>query len=214
MVHGISCNLQYEVYLKNKIDLYDDVLPICIDIREMISIEKIKNKDQYKLVIIDGNKLENYIRKNKEIYDIVQKYHSALYINYNYEKNKLYQNYDNYDDEEFLFYNVIIYENKIKNNILPNVLTKEEFEIIKNKYKQIENNEEKVQEMGKLCKIIEIQQIITNPEFFNKIIDIEKKITNIQLNDDLIELINKVLLHPKLQNLIEWHGINIIDYYF
>ena len=71
MVHGNYYGVQYEIFLNKELDLYNDILPICIHVRKMISLEKIdRNSEQYKLVIIPHEELKKrfYQKQNTRKY--------------------------------------------------------------------------------------------------------------------------------------------------
>jgi hypothetical protein len=100
-----------------------------------------------------------------------------------------------------------------------NIISDEEFDIMKTRYNEleikiIENNYDNYdlysEEFHKLRKIIEIQVIINDKEYFQKIKEIEEKITNVQLTDEEIMLIKNIESHPIINEIIETSGFEII----
>ena len=63
MVNGKYYGVQYEIYLNKKLDLYNDILPICIDVRKMITLDEKVNK----LIIFNYNELDKRLSQNKNI---------------------------------------------------------------------------------------------------------------------------------------------------
>ena len=226
MVHGISGSLQYEIHLTQHVDFFDDILPICIDVRELFTLKKtqMNNKDVYKLIIISNNTFEDILNKNNynkknEIYneqlgvlfEYLKKYTSVLYYD-EYNGKKI-------NDEDLKYINVVYYKDMIKHiDIMPNICTKEELDNIQNELNQLKEiwhtNNDLKNKYVQLFDTLKIQKIINNVDYFKEIVELEKKLTNFELTNDMQELINKVISHPKLKNIISWHGISLIEYNF
>ena len=192
MVHGNYYGVQYEIFLNKELDLYNDILPICIHVRKMISLQKVdRNSEQYKLVIIPHEELEKrfYQKQNTRKYaennDLISYNHSITRESY---------------PENFKYYDVILYKSLIKHNKCLEPFTQEEFK--------------KYEKEPKLRKTLDIQRIISNPVYFDEIKEIERELTDIELTDGEKELINKVLSQPKLEGSIEYHGFNLINGYY
>jgi hypothetical protein len=81
-------------------------------------------------------------------------------------------------------------------------------------YKPIEERNQIDEKQFTLGKILKIQRIISNPEYFQEIKEIEQKLTNIELTEEEKKLVQKVLSHPKLEEAIEFNGINLIDGFY
>jgi hypothetical protein len=238
MVHGNYYGAQYEIYINKSIDFYNDILPICMSVREKIELvnfdEQYKSKikrlnfgnGKCKLIIIPYKKLFNRFEKLKyaEIY-----FHLNDKMTYDELNMNRFNRENNF--EEFKYLDVKIYKNLIKHNkSLPKPVTSEELESLEESYKNIFikmyknedywHSEEKTQiELDRvihesLLNQLNIQRIITRPEYFEEIINIEKSLTNIELTDREKELINSVINHPNLKDLIEFHGINLIEGYY
>ena len=218
MVHGKYYGVQYEIYLNKELDLYNDVLPICMDVRQMISLEKTdKHSNQYKLVVIPYKELDKRFVKRGHI----TKYMESLNeISYNHQITR------KTHPELFKYYDVNIYAKHVKHSedILP--YTEETFEKLENrleelssKYKELDywekySNQERKDfdiEGGILMDVLKVQRIIRNKEYFEEIKQIERELTNIELTDGEKELIQKVISHPKLVGAIGRHGIHLID---
>jgi hypothetical protein len=67
-----------------------------------------------------------------------------------------------------------------------------------------------INEFYLLKKNILIQLIVSNEEFLKKIIDIDKNITNYELNDEMMLLKNNILMHEKLNEIVEFDGFEIV----
>jgi hypothetical protein len=106
MVHGNNYGIEYVIFLEKPIDLFDVVLPICIDTRKMIKLEKVRrNSDSYKLVIINHNELDKRFSQREHIHKYIR---SLDYISYNHLKDRtIYK-------EEFKYYDVKMYNKYIK----------------------------------------------------------------------------------------------------
>jgi hypothetical protein len=223
MVHGYNYGIEYVVFLENPIDLFDVVLPICIDTRKMIKLEKVGcNSDNYKLVIINDNELDKRFEKREHI----QKYMRSLdYISYNH----LYSRTTH--PEEFKYYDVKMYNTYIKySDDIETLLAfsqtqleqlEQKMTALTNKYNEDEywtkyTSEERKNfntEKSILNELITTQRIISNPDYFTEIKEIYNELTNIELTEEEKQTINKVLTHPKLERMISNHGFNLIDYY-
>lgn len=220
MVHGNYYGLQYEIYLNKELDLFNDILPICIHVRKMISLEKVdKNSEQYKLVIISHKELD------KRFY---QKQNSLKYA----ENNDLISHNHNITrksyPEEFKYYDVKNYKSLIKHNKCPQPFTQEELKKCEKRFEEITDiyndqdfwskSPEEIKgldiEQYELIKILNIQRIISNPSYFEEIKEIERELTDIELTDGEKELIDKVLTHPNLEGYISSHGINLINIFY
>jgi hypothetical protein len=108
MIRGYYYGVQYEIYLNKELDLYDDILPICIDARQMISLEKIKKDcNENKLVIIPYEKLNKRFDERKYTSAYIT---SLNKISYDHKLNRK----DN--PELFKYYDVRFYGTNIKHS--------------------------------------------------------------------------------------------------
>ena len=219
MVHGNYYGVQYEIYLSKKLDLFNDVLPICIDVRKMISLEKIdKNSDGYKLVIIPYKELDKRFEK-RELFD---KYVRSL-DEISYDRGVTRKTHP----ELFKYYDVKIYSQHVKHSEEIEPFTAEMFQKLENKVEELTNkcysddywekysSEERQKidsERNFLMGVLKVQRIIQNKDYFEEIKKIERELTDIELTDEEKELINKVLSDVKID--FDCHGINLIDGYY
>ena len=221
MVHGNYYGVQYEIYLKKGIDFFTDILPICIDVRKMISLEKI-NKDSYqhKLVIIPYKEFDKRFEKREH----VRKYMESLdEISYNHQITR------KTNPKEFKYYDVKVYTQHIKYcEDVHQPYTEEIFEKLENrvqelssKYNELDywekySSEERKNfdiERGILMDVLKVQRIVRNKEYFEEIKQIERELTDIELTDTEKDLINRIINHSKLEGGIQWHGINLVAWY-
>ena len=171
MVHGNYYGVQYEIYLNKELDLYNDILPICIHVRKMISLEKVdKNSEQYKLVIIPHKELDKrfYQKQNSRKYAEDK---DLISYNHNITRKSC--------PEQFKYYDVKIYNSLIKHNKCLEPFTQEELK--------------KCEKEHKLRKTLDIQRIISNPVYFEEIKEIERELTDIELTDGEKELIKSII---------------------
>lgn len=221
MVHGNYYGVQYEIYLNEELDLFNDILPICIDLRKMISIEKIdKNSDNYKLVIIPYRELDKRFEKREH----ARKYMESLNeISYNHQITR------KTNPEEFKYYDVKVYTQHIKHSEDVEPYKDEMFKKLENRVQELSSKYNELDywekysseqrkifdiERGILMDVLKVQRIIRNKDYFEEIKQIERELTDIELTDGEKELIIRVLQHSKLQNKISSHGINLIDGFY
>lgn len=220
MVHGNYYGVQYEIYLNKELDLFDDILPICIDVRKMISLEKInKDSNQYKLVIIPYRELDKRFEKRENVTKYVQSLDEISYNHYITRKS---------NPEEFKYYDVKVYDNIIKHNEYSQPFTEEELKNCEKRFEDVieiykhddfwnkpeEERKEIDFEQNNLRRILNIQRIISNPVYCEEIKQIERELTDIELTDREKELVTCVLEHPNLQGKISSHGINLIHGFY
>lgn len=220
MVHGNYYGVQYEIYLNKELDLFDDILPICIDVRKMISLEKVdKNSKQYKLLVIPHKELDKrfYQKQNSRKY---AENNDLISYNHNITRKS--------NSDKFKYYDVKTYKNILKHNQCPVPFTQEELKNCEKRFEDIieiyqydnfwnkpqEERKELDIEQDKLRQTLNIQRIISNPVYFEEIKEIERELTNIELTRDEEELVLQVLHHPKLEGVISSHGINLIDGFY
>ena len=214
MVHGNYYGVQYEIYLNKQLNLFDDVLPICIDVRKMISLE------HNKLVIIPYRELDKRFEKREHVIKYME---SMDEISYNYRITR------KTNPELFKYQDVKNYTTYIKHSELPEPYTEEHFqklehrvEELSSKYNELDywekySSEERKKfdtERSILIEVLRVQRIIRNKEYFEEIKEIERELTNIELTDGEKELITRILEHPKLEGKISSHGINLIDGFY
>ena len=202
--------IQYIIKLKNKIDYFEDLLPICISNKHMLSF---CDNDNTKICVYDFNNFMEY--KNKELDELF------LYCNNYFTEKDLDLNFyeirKNKTEKCLLYNDVFFYSKHIKGfNIKMN--TKEQYDEIKTNYLKmfeiLKNNDfdsSSIDEYRLLSKNILIQLIIGNEEYLKKIIDIDNNITNYELNKEMMLLKNNILLHEKLNGIVEFNGFEIVN---
>ena len=215
MVHGDYFGINYIIHLTKPIDLYDDLLPICISNRHMLTLI-----NPTKISIFIPTRFDKRLNsKSKEMSSFI----SAFYELQNkcYAKTNALKNRQLFPDL-FLYYDVLLYSTTIKGRSIE-IITNEELDIMKTRYNELEimlNNdtynygsyEHKLfsDELKILRKTIEFQNIICNKEYLQKIIDTEEKIINISLTDEEAMLIKSIESHTTISNIIETSGFEII----
>lgn len=216
MVHGNYYSIQYEIFLNKPIDFFDDLLPIWVSTRARIEMETDKNTGQHKLIIIP------YKEFDKQLYS------NSLFNSYISEVDNLSYTRKEYTEDEtrgFKFLMVSYYKKYIKHN--PNLyepITKDEYKQLLDTWRECKkidwgNVDNNYKELSTHYKSIShqliIQRIIHDKEYFEEIKGLEKKlIEQVSLSEQQIELVKNVLDHPKLHDLVSWHGLNLIDGYY
>jgi hypothetical protein len=213
MVHGNYYGIQYEVFLSKEIDFYDDLLPIWIETRARIEMKKDGEAGIYKLIVIPYDEIDKQLHKNALFSSYVRENDECLY-------KKQY--------EECLrtkkFAMVGQYEKMIRHNTnLPEPITREEFnqlsiQMQKLQHKGLYGNlsqEEWREHDRKYTEIynqLQVQRIIHDPEYFQEIKDLHTQLLDqVSFDDEQIERIKKVISHPKLEGIISWRGLRLVD---
>jgi hypothetical protein len=218
MIYGNYYGIQYEVYLNKPIDLFNDVLSICIDIRKMISLEKVnRNSEKYKLVIIPYRELDSRLIKKQHIMDYISQIEKTMFNKKITRKSH---------PSAFKYYDVKVYSSSIKNKIIPQAYSEEMLKNLENQFEKLTKifNElnfwdkytvDEIKCLNLDIKIlkekIDVQRIIMNQEYFNEIKEIERELTDIELTNREKEIIEQIITHPKLKGRVECHGINLIE---
>jgi hypothetical protein len=214
MVHGTYYGIQYEIYLTKQIDFYNILLPIWMEVRSRIEMEK--NNNGYKLIVIPYRDFNSQLLKN------------SLFISYIKENN--YSSYTKATQtEDYLRSNKLAivrqYEKIIRHKTdLPEPITKEEFKKISDEMQELkqislfdrnmsqEESSEFSRKYDEIFNQLQIQRIIHDPEYFEEIKDLHAKILEqVNFDDEQRELIQKVIFHPNLKGIISWHGLSLVD---
>jgi hypothetical protein len=215
MIHAV----QYEISLTTKLDYFNDILPICIDIRRMLKYSEVPMniyENKHKIIVFGHEKFAHRFN--------ICSLHSSKYQSI---LNKLSSTNCCITYEDQLYTNVKIYKNKIKHNPENQTpIDKEKFNELENAYNEIETSlnsykkyeiftQSEIQKLEydkiKLHDVLEIQRCVQNEKYFNKLIAIEKELTNIELSEEENNILQKVLNHPKLNGIIEFHGFNLVE---
>jgi len=207
MVHGIYYGIQYEIFLTKVIDFYDDLLPIWIETRAKIEMEKDK------LIVIpykniryqpnDNSIFKSYIRENDE--------YKGMHTECDLRTKK--------------FVMVKLYEQLIRHNAnLPIPITKKEFNQLSFECQRLNNIDRFGKDLSQeewrehdikrndIYSQIHVQRIIHDPEYFEEIKSLHTQILEeVCFTEEQRELIDKVISHPKLDGIIRWHGLTLID---
>lgn len=212
MVHGNFYSIQYEIILNKEIDFYNDLLPIWINTRSRIEMEN------NKLIVIPNKNLDKQLYHNSIFNEYIKQNDEASY-------QIKYTNEDQIINNKYLMVNH--YSKYVKNNYnLPEPMNEEEYKKLVEKYQDIckKVNDNNIttdeflnleREKTKLFDQLKVQRIIHNSEFFEEIKNLEKNLINqITLTDEQNEFIQKVINHPKLEGLINWHGLNLVSGFY
>lgn len=210
MVHGNYYSVEYYIYLSKPLDYFNDILPICKDIRYLIPLI-----DNNRLKVFDYNRFGAKFQHS----DIRQKYIASLdEISYQHLKDR------DKDAELFKYYDVKIY-NKYKYDIKSGVIKKverEEFNKLEKRFRELyriiytEDNytPEYYKEMKEINNILDVQRIIIDDKYHEEIKMMESEIIDIEISDEENQLITKILNHPILEGLVVRTGFELICEFF
>ena len=217
MVHGDYFGINYIIHLTKPIDLFNDLLPICISNRHMLTLI-----NPTKISIFTSTMFNKRLN-SKEMSSFISAFYELR--NKCYAQTNLLKNRQLFPDL-YVYYDVLQYSTIIKGRSIE-MISNDEFDVIKTRYNELEimlNNdtynygsyEHKLffDELKSLRKTIEIQTIICNKEYLQKIKDMEEKITNVQLTDEEIMLIKNIESHPTINEIIETSGFEMIKEYY
>ena len=213
--------VQYEIYLTKQLDYFNDILPICIEIRKMLKYSEVVvnlYESKYKIVVFSHEKFTNRFNQCSP--------HS---LKYQITLNNLWKTNYPITYEDKLYLNVKLYKNKIKHNPQNQIaIDPDEYNKLTNIFNELnkitgaydkyltytEKEIEKLEsEKQKIFDILEIQNLIqeSNSKYYNKVKAIETELTNIELSEEENNILQKVLNHPTLNNIIEFHGFNLVE---
>ena len=220
MVHGNYYGVRYEIYLNKELDLFNDILPICIDVRKMLSLEKVsKNSNQYKLVVIPYRETDSRFEKIANVHKYIESNDTISYNHIITRKSH---------PEVFKYYDVKIYKSFLKYNKCPEPFTQEELKKSEKRFQDLidilnsedfwnksqEERKEIAIEQDNLRQTLNIQRIIINYSYFDEIKHLERELTDIKLTQEEEEVVSQILHHPKLVNFILTYGMNLIEGYY
>jgi hypothetical protein len=189
-IYDIRCIIK----LNNYFDYYNDILPLCIELKLMITYIKDRN------ILVIFSKSFNNRFYDKPIYKTfiksIQEFDSVNYTNndqvliwkdvLNYSINYKYNNeFDKYNDEELYYMNNRFIE-------------------IENNYDLLKLPDDISSEYGELFPVIEYYHIISNKDRFEKIKNLEKEFVYIELNNEENEVLDFIKNHPKFKDYIEY----------
>jgi hypothetical protein len=194
MVHGTNFGVELIIKTDREIDYYNDLLKISIDIRQ-----KLYEKNENSILVYK----RNYFDKKFNKLEYCNEYLNALNdIKY----DRLYVSRQTHP-ELFLYNDVKIYNNFIKNQDCEQSISQEELNNLKEELNVLETKFD-LENIGKrrkyLINKIEIQNIIINFDYFQKVKEIEKKLTDIKLTEEENEVVNKILNHDLFKNDKVW----------
>jgi hypothetical protein len=219
MVHGTYYGIQYEVKLTKDIDFYNDLLPIWIETRARIEIQKDIKTNNYKLIIIPYNEFYKQLSENSLFTCYVRENNSVSYSKPTLTEQYLRSN---------KFAIVRQYEKLIRNKTsLPEPITIEEYTKLSDKMQKLKQidlvgknmSEDEWRKFDKeydeIYIQLQIQRIIHNPEYFDEIKNLHKQLLEqVTFDEEQRERIQKVISHTKLNGIISWHGLTLVDGFY
>jgi len=219
MVHGTYYGIQYEVKLTKNIDFYNDLLPIWMELRARIEMQKDIKSNNYKLIIIPYSEFNEQLSKNSLFTSYVKENNSVSYSKPTQTEQYLRSN---------KFAIVRQYEKLIRNKAnLPEPITIEEYTKLSDemqKLKQIDlldknMSQDEWREFDKKYDEIyiqlQIQRIIHDSEYFDEIKNLHKQLLEqVTFDEEQSERIQQVISHPKLDGIISWHGLTLVDGFY
>ena len=195
MVHGTGYSIKYQIVLTKPLDLYDHVLPICIELRSMLEFDP---SDPYKLIVLSSQALSSRFKSNH----LAQKFVS---------------------DPDVQIYSELIASQIVSDQVLePAQLEsiKKIYSKLKDESEEPEfwsRNPISVQkrlDIEKARQIIVSQDLISNQVRYIRAQDLYNQICQIELTDQEKELIEQVKAHPAINPIIKCCGYSIIKSYY
>lgn len=218
MVHGTYYGIQYEIHLTKEIDFYDDLLPIWMEVRARIEIEKDRQTGNNKLIVIPYGEFNEQLFNNKLFNSYVRENDG-----YSYNRKKDMCEEDYLRSQKFVM--VKCYEKYIKHmTSLPEPITKEEFKKLVNEKQKLDNLwrinnnmsseewKEHDKKVNEISKQLGVQRFIHDSEYFEEIKNLNKELLyQVNFSEEQNERIKKVTSNPKLEGIISWHGLTLVD---
>jgi hypothetical protein len=223
MVHGNYYGIQYEIHLTKDLDFYDDLLPIWIEVRARIEMAKDKETGLNKLIVIPYEEFNQQLYNNKLFNSYARENDHVSCCSQNMHENEI---------RRYKYFIVRQYEKLIKNNKnLPEPMKKEEFDELVKEWEKLEKinftdekmSDEEWKEFDKkrtnIFNQLKFQRIIHDPEYFEEIKKLDKKLLE-QVNftkeqgERVQKVLQKVISHPKLEGIISWHGLTLVDGFY
>ena len=185
MMYNNIFGIRSIIKLNKYFDYYNDILPLCIELKHMIKY----NKKQNTLIIFSKCFDDRFY--NKSIYKKI--------IN-SIKKN---------DSNILIWKDVLNYSLNYKHNNEVNKYSNDDLYHMNNRFIEIQNNYAELPddisaEYKELFPIIEYYNMISNKDRFEKIKNLEKELIYIPLNNDEKEVLNIIKNHIKFKDNIEY----------
>ena len=173
------------IKLNKYFDYYNDILPLCIELKHMIKY----NKKQNTLIIFSKCVDDRFY--NKSIY------------------KKIINSIKKIDSNILIWKDVLNYSLNYKHNNEVNKYSNDDLYHMNNRFIEIQNNYAELpddisSEYKELFPIIEYYNMISNKDRFEKIKNLEKELIYIPLNNDEKEVLNIIKNHIKFKDYIEY----------
>lgn len=223
MAHGNFYGIQYEIHLRKELDFYNDLLPIWMEVRARIEMAYNKESGINKLILIPHEEFDQQLYNNKVFNSYIRENDAMCCELKEFGENFI---------RNSKYYMVRQYEKFIKHNkSLPEPMTKQEYDELVKEWERLEKinftdekmNDDEWKEFNTkrstIFNQLKIQRIIHDPEYFEEIKKLEKKLLE-QVNftkeqGELIQnVLQKLLTHSKLEGIISWYGLNLVDGYY
>jgi hypothetical protein len=221
MVHGTTYTVRYVIKLKNPIDYFDVLLPICSANRKMFELI---NKNNQTLLVVFGEKdLDKRFNSKpnvREYYELISS------IEYSGTKTK---EGIEYERKNIKYWQAHMYSSRLKllvdDKFIPDkVYSDEEITKLKakgneiiNKLNALSHNSNEYWDLE--SELHNIEYIIkSNPIFSpttkDEIIEFEKELSTIELTDDEKIILEKVKSDPNISSNIEAEGFQLYSYFW
>lgn len=195
MVHGTGYSIKYQIVLTKPLDLYDHVLPICIELRSMLELDPL---DPTKLTVLGSQALSSRFRSNY----LAQKFVS---------------------DPDVQIYSELIASQIVSDQVLEPAQL-EPIKKIYSKLKEESEEPEfwsgnpisvqKRLDKEKARQIIMSQDLISDQVRYSHAQNLYNQICQIELTNQEKELIEQVKSHPAINPIIKCCGYSIIKSYY
>jgi hypothetical protein len=221
MVHGTTYTVRYVIKLKNSIDYYDILLPICSANKKMF--ELINNNEETLLVVFG----EKDLKKRFDQKPNIEEYHRLMISVNRYGIKSKEEN--EYEKANMKYWHAHMYSSCVKFNVnnkfIPEkVYSDEEITELRAKGNEIVTKLNKLSynadehwdlesELNKIKYIIKINPIF-NPNTKQEIIDLESELSTIELTDEEKIILENVKSNTHIAENIESEGFQLHSYYW
>lgn len=196
---GWFIGIEYVIRLKSSMDYYNDVLPICTQLRRMVEYKQ----DTNELIVYNWADF----RSRFENIDSCKKYWANIcQCECEHSEKKA---------KEIAFYHHVLHWSLMQKNLRADVtpLSKEEWEKVQEDWRVLTaSNYDPIKE-NELRNIYLEQSIIQDPEYLEKVKCMERELTGIELTQEEMGEISLILSNPLIRENVLTHGIFLMKPY-
>lgn len=214
MVHGTDYGVELIIKTDRPepLDYFSDILKISSDVRK----ELYKNEDTSSLTVYKLRQFEKRFSQLEHYDSYIKSLHELSYNHHFRDCSR------EMKDKEYFYFDVNNFDKT--HNVEP--MGSEEFIALQTKYKKytswvydnsfsVDNNEEfKGVNVKQLFDSVNIQYVLTNPEYYQKVKDMHTHLTTIELTEEEKETISKIMAHDVFHGNKVWWEMRLATEYF